>query len=226
MVKKWSRLPLCAVMAAFVLAAFGACSDGDSGGSSGGQFEFGPFTTARYETVGDGEPGWDMCFAATVPVRSTAESEGLEAVLAERIGEVTVRFFHIIVADGTLKSAFEDEDVVVNYSYDSDKREVYVQVLKAYLGQENNEPYGDAVYGGKEEYVKWCLHNGDFWTRTGQEDKLEELADKIFSVVHTYGYEKDETTGVITLTRKTEMTCIWDNIHKPSEHITLTPSRE
>ena len=223
MVKKWSRLPLCAVMAAFVLAAFGACSDGDSGGSSGGQFEFGPFTTARYETVGDGEPGWNMCFAANVHIRDTAESEELVIMLSE----VTVRFFHIIVADGTLKSAFEDEDVVVNYSYDSDKREVYVQVLKTYLGQENNEPYGDAVYGGKEEYVKWSLHNNDFWTRTDREGKLEELADKIFSVVHTYGYEKDETTGVITLTRKSEMTCRWDDpTHKHSEHITLTPSRE
>ena len=49
MVKKWSRLPLCAVMAAFVLAAFGACSDGDSGGSSGGRS-----VLARYGSEVDG----------------------------------------------------------------------------------------------------------------------------------------------------------------------------
>ena len=49
MVKKWSRLPLCAVMTAFVLAAFGACSDGGSGGSSGG-----PSVLARYGSEVDG----------------------------------------------------------------------------------------------------------------------------------------------------------------------------
>ena len=49
MVKKWSRLPLCAVMTAFVLAAFGACSDGGSGGSSGGRS-----VLARYGSEVDG----------------------------------------------------------------------------------------------------------------------------------------------------------------------------
>ena len=49
MVKKWSRLPLCAVMTAFVLAAFGACSDGGSGGSSGGLS-----VLARYGSEVDG----------------------------------------------------------------------------------------------------------------------------------------------------------------------------
>ena len=166
-----------------------------------------------YSAEGDGYlGGWAMCFYASVPFN---RMWGLD----DEEGEVGVQPSYVTVEGSTLVEKRESP-TVLNYSYDSDKRELYVQLSKFYVNT-NDKDY----YGGKEAYVgsRVADEEPDYWK--GQEDKLDELADIIFSQVHTYGYEKDEA-GVITLTLKSEMTCINDINEEYATHVTLTPEKK
>ena len=172
---------------------------------------------ASYTAEGDGElGGWAMCFYASVPFN---RMWGLD----DEEGEVGVQPSYVTVEGSTLVEKRESP-TVLNYSYDSDKRELYVQLSKFYINTDDKD-----YYGGKEAYVDSVLADwasvgqDDYWK--GQEDKLDELADIIFSQVHTYGYEKDEA-GVIKLTLKSEMTCMYDIGKEYATHVTLTPEKK